>query len=89
MGRYRRSPGSAGGPEGGGATAEAAAGGVATMQPIDVRYSVERINNVDYVTADQFRAGMAQAAQEGAQRGQQLTLRRLQQSPATRRKVGI
>jgi hypothetical protein len=29
-------------------------GGVATMEPIDVRYSVERINSVDYVTADQF-----------------------------------
>jgi hypothetical protein len=63
-----------------------AAGGVAA---IDVRYSVERINNVEYVTAEQFRAGMQQAAAQGAQKGQQLTLRRLQQSPATRRKVGI
>lgn len=63
-----------------------AAGGAAA---IDVRYTVERINNVEYVTADQFRAGMQQAAAQGAQRGQQLTLRRLQQSPATRRKVGI
>jgi hypothetical protein len=56
---------------------------------IDVRYTVERINNVDYVTADQFQQGMQRAAAEGAQRGQQLTLRRLQQSPATRRRVGI
>jgi hypothetical protein len=63
-----------------------AAGGVAA---IDVRYNVERINNVEYVTAEQFRAGMQQAAAQGAQKGQQLTLRRLQQSPATRRKVGI
>ena len=56
---------------------------------IDVRYSVERINNVEYVTADQFRAGMQQAAVQGAQRGEQATLRRLQQSGSTRRRLGI
>lgn len=61
----------------------------ATLTPIDVRYSVERINNVDYVTADQFRAGMAQAAQQGASRGEQATLRRLQQSTTARRRIGI
>jgi tape measure domain-containing protein len=65
--------------------------GTATMAPaaIDVRYTVERINSVDYVTADQFQAGMQQAAAQGAERGQQLALRRLQQSPSTRRRVGI
>lgn len=65
--------------------------GTATMAPasIDVRYSVERINNVDYVTADQFQAGLQQAASQGAERGQQLALRRLQQSPSVRRRVGI
>jgi hypothetical protein len=56
---------------------------------IDVRYTVERINSVDYVTADQFQQGMQRAAAEGAQRGQQLTLRRLQQSPTARRRLGI
>jgi hypothetical protein len=60
-----------------------------TAAPIDVRYTVERINSVDYVTADQFQAGMRQAASQGAERGQQLALRRLQQSPSTRRRVGI
>jgi hypothetical protein len=67
-------------------------GGVtATMAPaaIDVRYTVERINSVDYVTADQFRAGMAQAAQQGATQGEQRTLRRLQQSRATRSRLGM
>jgi len=89
MSRYSRSPGAAGGPEGGsGDPASTGEGSVATGS-IDVRYTVERINNVDYVTADQFQQGMARAAQEGAQRGQQLTLRRLQQSPATRRKLGV
>jgi hypothetical protein len=72
-----------------GEMAASAGGGAASTGAIDVRYTVERINNVEYVTADQFRAGMQQAAAQGAQRGQQLTLRRLQQSPGTRRKVGI
>jgi hypothetical protein len=89
MGRYRRSPGAAGGPAGGGATAEAAGGGTTTMEPIDVRYSVERINNVDYVTADQFQAGMAQAAQQGAIQGERRAMRSLKNSAATRRGVGI
>ena len=66
-------------------------GGTATMASaaIDVRYSVERINNVDYVTADQFQAGMQQAAAQGAAEGQRQTLRRLQQSPSTRRRIGV
>lgn len=66
-------------------------GGTATMtlSSIDVRYTVERINSVDYVTADQFQAGLQQAASQGAERGQQLALRRLQQSPSVRRRVGI
>jgi phage-related minor tail protein len=89
MGRYRRSPGAAGGTAGGGATTEAAAGGTATMEPIDVRYSVERINNVEYVTADQFRAGMAQAAQQGAIQGERRAMRTLTNSAAARGRLGI
>lgn len=89
MSRYSRgSRGSAVIPaEGGGAAG--AEGGVAVSAPIDVRYTVERINSVDYVTADQFQSGMKRAAAEGAQRGQQLTLSRLQQSPSTRRRIGM
>ena len=63
--------------------------GSAVAAPIDVRFNVERINNVDYVTAEEFQAGMRQAASQGAQQGQQLTLTRLQQSPATRRRLGL
>jgi hypothetical protein len=68
-----------------------AAGGTATMAPsaIDVRYTVERINSVDYVTADQFQAGMRQAASQGAKQGERLTLNNLRQNTATRRRVGI
>jgi hypothetical protein len=50
---------------------------------------VERINSVDYVTADQFQAGMQQAAAQGAKQGEQLAMRRLQQSASTRTRVGI
>lgn len=88
MNRYSRRATSGGG---GGMTAEDEA--IAAVQgsavPIDVRYNVERINNVDYVTAEEFQAGMRQAASQGAQQGQQLTLTRLQQSPATRRRLGL
>jgi phage-related minor tail protein len=89
MSRYRRSPGTGGGAAEGGGTVEG--GGAATGGPmaIDVRYSVERINDVEYVTASQFQAGMRQAAQQGAAQGEQRTLRRLQQSPSTRKRVGV
>ena len=56
---------------------------------VDVRYSVERINDVEYVTSSQFQAGLRQAAQQGAVQGEQRTLRRLQQSPSTRKRVGV
>jgi signal transduction histidine kinase len=89
MSRYSRGargaaviPGSGTEPGGGSAA-------TATMQPIDVRYSVERINNVDYVTADQFQQGMAQAAQQGAVQGERRAMRSLKNSSATRRSVGI
>jgi tape measure domain-containing protein len=74
---------------GNGGEPAAAGGGVATMEPIDVRYSIERINNVDYVTADQFQRGMARAAQQGAVQGERRAMRSLKNSSATRRSVGI
>jgi phage-related minor tail protein len=53
--------------------------------PIDVRYESTVINNVEYVTAEQHRQGMAQAAE----RGRSLTLSALQSSVKTRKKVGL
>ena len=64
-------------------------GGTAVAAGIDVRFNVERINSVDYVTADQFQAGIRQAAQQGATQGEQRTLRRLQQSRSTRSRLGM
>jgi hypothetical protein len=74
---------------GGGASSESGAPAAGGPMAIDVRYSVERINDVEYVTASQFQAGMLQAAQQGAAQGEQRTLRRLQQSPSTRKRVGV
>ena len=89
MGRYSR--GSRGGSvipaEGGGSAG--AGGGVAVAAPIDVRYTVERINSVDYVTADQFQAGMKEAASSGAKQGEQRALFTLRQNTTQRRRIGI
>ena len=88
MNRYsRRSAGAAG--SGVASEDEAIAAVQGSSAAIDVRYSVERINNVDYVTADQFQQGLQQAAAQGAQRGEQQTLRRLQMSSSTRRRIGV
>jgi hypothetical protein len=74
---------------GNGASASGGGMGSAAGSTIDVRYTIERINSVDYVTADQFQRGMQQAAQQGAAEGQRQTLRRLQNSPSTRRRIGV
>ena len=76
-------------PESGEAGTVGGGGGTAVAASIDVRYTVERINDVEYVTAAQFQAGMQQAAAQGAQRGEQQTLRRLQMSGSTRRRIGL
>tara|TARA_R100000773_G_scaffold18049_1_gene16350 strand:- start:806 stop:3856 length:3051 start_codon:yes stop_codon:yes gene_type:complete len=88
MNRYsRRNTAAAGG--GMASEDEAIAAVQGSAVPIDVRYSVERINSVDYVTADQFQTGMQQAAQQGAKQGEQQTLKRLQMSGSTRKRIGI
>lgn len=90
MARYSR--GARGGsviPESGASGTSEDGGGAAAVAPIDVRYTVERINSVDYVTADQFRDGMRQAANQGAKQGEQQTLKRLQMSSGTRKRIGL
>ncbi len=52
---------------------------------LDVKYQSEVINNVEYVTASQFRQGMSSAAE----RGRALTLQALTNSVQTRKKVGL
>ena len=90
LNRYRPiSSAAGGGSEGGAAGGDGAPAAMGGGGAISVRYESTVINNVEYVTADQFRAGLQRAAAEGAQRGTQNTLKRLQQSPATRRRVGV
>lgn len=90
MKRYSRGArGSAVIPTERGATSAEMESGAVGAGAIDVRYTVERINNVDYVTADQFQQGMQRAAAEGAARGEQQTLRKLQMSGSTRRRLGM
>ena len=89
LSRYS-SGGSSSSPVGGGAEESSEDGGVATAGgPIDVRFTSERINSIDYVTFDQFQAGVAAAAQQGAKQGEMATLKRLRTSPGTRRGLGI
>ena len=88
MGRYSRR----GGTTGAAAAAEAGAaefGGVGGSGGIDVRYNVERINNVDYVTAEQFQVGLARAAQQGAAEGERRAMGSLRNSAAVRRRIGV
>jgi len=88
MGRYARgargaavipdrSGGDAGGEMGGG-------GG-----SIDVTYSVERINNINYVTAAEFEKGMAQAAKRGAELGKRGVYSDLINKRSVRSRVGV
>jgi hypothetical protein len=72
-----------------GDTSEAGGNATPVNGAIDVRYTVERINSVEYVTADQFQRGMQQAATQGAQQGEQRALRQLQQNTAVRGRVGL
>ena len=90
MARYSRGArGSSVIPETGASGTSGEGGGTAVAAPIDVRYTVERINSVDYVTADQFQTGMRQAANQGAKQGEQQTLKRLQMSSSTRKRLGM
>jgi tape measure domain-containing protein len=60
---------------------------------LNMSFQSTTINGVEYVSRDQLEAAMAQtrrdASNDGAKRGMSMTLDKLQQSPSTRRKVGI
>jgi hypothetical protein len=76
-------------PDSGASGTSGEGGGTAVAAPIDVRYTVERINSVDYVTADQFQRGMQQAAANGAKQGEQRALTTLRQNTSQRRRIGL
>lgn len=63
--------------------------GPAGTRTVNVSYSVTEINGMKFVTEDQFRAGMDQAAQRGAKMGQSRTISTLKNSRAQRSKLGL
>ena len=71
----------------------AAPGGSGGSPVLNMSFQSTTINGVEYVSRDQLEAAMAQtrrdASNDGAKRGMSMTLDKLQQSPSTRRKVGI
>ena len=89
MARYARGArGSAVIPENGEGGTNSEGGGV-SASTLDVRFNVERINNVDYVTAEQFQVGLARAAQQGAAEGERRAMGSLRNSAAVRRRIGV
>lgn len=64
-----------------------------TTPMLSLSFESTTINGVEYVSREQLEQAMAQtrrqASREGAQRGMSMTLDKLQQSPATRSRVGI
>jgi tape measure domain-containing protein len=71
-----------------GDTSETGAG-AAGVGAIDVRYSVERINDVEYVTAEQFREGMRQAARQGAMMGRNNVYSDFTNKRSVRQRMGL
>lgn len=68
--------------------------GTAMGTPIlNMSFESTTINGVEYVSRDQLEAAMAQtrkqATNDGARRGMNMTIDRLQQSPNTRQRVGM
>ena len=56
---------------------------------LDVSYNVTQINGMNFVTEEQFRAGMTRAAKDGAKMGEAGTFKSMKNSRSSRRRVGI
>jgi len=68
-------------------------GGANSSPVLNMSFQSTTINGVEYVSRDQLEAAMAatrrQAAKEGANRGMNMALDKIQNSPSTRSRVGI
>jgi tape measure domain-containing protein len=81
----------------GGRSARDVMGGNAPGMPqapsINLKFETTKINGVEYVSKEQLEMAMAQtrtqAARDGARQGMGMTLSRLQNSPQTRRQIGM
>ena len=63
--------------------------GGAASQTVNVNYNVTEVNGMRFVTEDQFRAGLDQAAKTGAKMGQSMTISTLKNSRSQRSKIGL
>lgn len=68
-------------------------GGRGGSPMLNMTFETTKIGGTEYVSREQLESAMAatrrQAARDGASRGMSMTLSKLQQSPATRSKVGL
>jgi tape measure domain-containing protein len=71
----------------------AGGGGAAGAPVLNMSFETTNIGGVEYVSRDQLEQAMAEtrrnATRDGAQRGMSMTLDKLQQSPSTRRRIGV
>ena len=58
-------------------------------EPMNINVETTSINGMEFITPDQFRKGIDQAASKGAKQGEQRAMNRLRQSRSTRSKIGI
>jgi len=56
---------------------------------LNVNYNVTQINGMNFVTEEQFRAGMTQAAKDGAKMGEAGTFKTMRNSRSNRARVGL
>jgi len=60
---------------------------------LNMSFETSTINGVEYVSRDQLELAMAQtrrqASRDGANKGMAMTLDKIQQSPQTRRRIGM
>ena len=57
--------------------------------PMNINVETTTINGMEFITPEQFKIGVDEAAMKGGKMGEQRAMNRLRQSRATRQKVGI
>ena len=63
--------------------------GAAAAGPMNINVETTSINGMDFITPEQFKKGVDEAAIKGSKMGEQRAMNRLRQSRSTRQKVGI
>ena len=61
----------------------------AVNEPINVNVETTSINGMEFITPEQFKKGVDEAAMKGGKMGEARAMNRLRQSRSTRQKVGI